>query len=135
MSGIPKPLRAGMAGCKVTKLNLRIGKFAPEEDIDIELDTRWRRIDVNKKPVGLECDLRINGNEGKALSVEMTLHATFDIPKEASFEEAENFLAKEAPTRVIDAARPHIEAITSTTPFGPLEIPPMFMEIDPEGWR
>lgn len=135
MSRSLKPLKVGMAGCKVTKLNLRVGDFTPEEDIDIELNTRWRRIDNEKKPAGLECDLRISGNGGKALSVEMTLHATFDIPKEVSFEEAESFLAREAPTRLIDAARPHVEAITSTTPFGALEIPPMFVEINPEGWH
>lgn len=99
------------------------------------LEARWRRIGANDRPAGLEVNLVILGNEGEAVSLEMRARAMFSILEELPFDEAERFLAKEAPTRVLEALRPHVETIGSMTPFDSLTIPPVIVEIDSEEWR
>ena len=128
-------LGARMQSCRVTRLNMRIGEFEAGSDIRIDLESKYRRLDIDGAPSGLEAELRIHGDEGRALDIEMVLRAMFEFDGDPSFDEAETFLAREAPSRIMDVARIYVEGITRMTAFPTLSIPPLHPTVDPREWH
>ncbi len=73
----------------------------------------------------------IHGNGGKALDIEIVIRATFAFDGNPSFDDAEMFLAKEAPSRIMDVVRVYVEELTTMTAFPTLSIPPLSPTVDP----
>ncbi len=126
---------AHMQSCKIARLNMRVGEFEPGDEIRIGFESKYRRLDVDGIPSGLEAELRIHGNEGKALDIETVIRATFAFDGSPSFDDAEMFLAKEAPSRIMDVVRVYVEELTTMTAFPTLSIPPLSPTVDPREWH
>lgn len=126
---------ARMTACKFTHLNMRVGEFEENEELQLNLELGFRRVDQGGKPAGIDVDFSIKADGGRAFVLDATARAFFDFGLDASAEDAERYLAEFAPTRVVDALRPSLEAAAQMTFFPALSIPPISPVLDPSDWR
>lgn len=122
--------------CKIHRLSIVTGTLVePGEEIQLSSEVGVRRLDgEHGEPVGIEMAVVINANEGKVFSIDMTARSIFSMPEGVSFDEANSFMARIAPTRSMDVIRSYLEEITMRCAFGAIPVPSIPFDIDPDDW-
>lgn len=129
-------MRIGITACKIISMSMRVGDVPEQgEEIQMEFKARFRRVDSDGSPVGLDSDISIKANEGKVLSLDMTVRTLFEFDEGVPREDAEMYLAKVGATRAIDASRTYVETVSSMCPLPVVTIPPITVEVDPTEWH
>lgn len=125
-----------LTDCKIYKLNIITGDPVEQgAEIQLENEIGVRRLDDERRmPIGIEVLQKINANNGDFFSIDLVARSFFAIPEDASFDEANWFMAKVAPVRSMDIIRSHVEEITSRCAFGRVPIPSITIDLDPNDW-
>lgn len=126
----------GLAECKIHRLSIVTGSpVEPGAEIQLSSEVSVRRLDdEHGNPAGIEMAIAINANDGSVFSINVTARSIFTMPDGISFDEANAFMAKIAPTRSMDVIRSYIEEITMRCAFGTVPVPSMPFDIDPADW-
>ena len=123
--------------CKISELHVVIGDAgAPDDDIQLQINTQFSPVDDREGRVcGLDMSMDYSDDREAFYSIGVTSRILFEFDDDMTDEERLDYLGSDGATRLLDATRLKLEAITSNFAYGMLPFPPISTTVDAKEWK